>query len=334
MFVMGPRLPVADNASVPVHTASVMAASLTDEAGADALVQIKVQVLGQDSMPMFTEGLQNLVAKGAGSPGHTAGVVAASFTDEVGADTSVQTSIQVPDQDTMPIFVTAPRASVAKDAGVFAHTAGLAAASLTVKVDAGASVQPKIEVPGQASMPTFSVAAQAPVVQGANMPAHTAGLTDAFPAADVSADASVRSENVLLLAPMPLPDRPFRESLPGKLATLTQMAPRSTSCPESDNSKDERHFLQVPFSKGGASGLISVNKAAGENQEQLLLSPSSTPIFDYLSDSLAQVANPRWRLTDQGFEQGQRHGQSPRDELADEERHETKQDKRKRGEEA
>ena len=148
--------------------------------------------------------------------------------------------------------------------------------------------------------------------------------------AEVGVDVSARQNDSLLLATIPLPDRSSHNPLPAKRTAPAQATPGSRLSPEVASGTSERHYLQVPFGRGNASGLITVSKANSEGPEQLLLSPSNTSVFNYLSDNLAHVANPRWRLADQqGHEQGHGHGRG--NEQADEDASQTNRNKRERG---
>ncbi|CAI3807425.1 hypothetical protein GLGCALEP_04479 [Pseudomonas sp. MM221] len=86
----------------------------------------------------------------------------------------------------------------------------------------------------------------------------------------------------------------------------------------------------MPFSKGNAVGLITVSKAGGEYPEQLLLKPDSTSVSSYLSDNLAQVQDPRWRLADQQAYEDPHERERP-DEEVEEESRQTLQGRIERG---
>jgi len=77
-------------------------------------------------------------------------------------------------------------------------------------------------------------------------------------------------------------------------------------------------YLQVPFNKGEASGVITVSKAAADQPQMLLLSPSNAQTSSVLSDSLAQLQDPRWQLSDQ---HGQERGQGQQREAQDDDAH-------------
>lgn len=115
-----------------------------------------------------------------------------------------------------------------------------------------------------------------------------------------------------------------------RLAVAAKPTSEPKSAPEASTAGEGRTYLQVPFSKGNAVSLITVSKAGGERPEQLLLNPDSNSVSSYLSDHLAQVPDPRWRLADQqGHED--RHEQGRPDEEVEEESRQTLRDRGEQG---
>lgn len=255
-------------------------------------------------------------------------------------------SAQVPGQISASLLASTADAKPARapvaEVAVPTRIAGLAAASMsTTGAMPATKIQMPVQVPGQVpvSAPATglpvqpAVVPQAPIADRASVPAHMADLTAASVAAEADADVSTRPDSAFpqAAAPLSLLDRSSREPLPTKPPTPAQAAPGSMLSPEAGSGKGERHYLQVPFSKGDASGLITVSKTAGEGPQQLLLSPSSASVSNYLSDNLAQISSPRWRLADQqgheqGREQGHDHGQG--NEQADEDARQANRSKR------
>lgn len=68
--------------------------------------------------------------------------------------------------------------------------------------------------------------------------------------------------------------------------------------PEALTDKGPQHYLQVPFAKGDASSMITITKTTADQPQPLLLRPDNADISGYLSDRLAQVEEPRWRMAD------------------------------------
>lgn len=137
------------------------------------------------------------------------------------------------------------------------------------------------------------------------------------------ADRLVRQESPQALPAQPLPL--FEKSLYLNHVTRSAMpakaTPESPPVPDVSITRGGRHYLQVPFSKGDAVGLITVSKAGAERPEQLLLNPGSASVFSCLSDSLAQVPDPRWRLADQQAHEDPHERERPDEEVEEESRH-------------
>lgn len=116
-----------------------------------------------------------------------------------------------------------------------------------------------------------------------------------------------------------LADRAGRGTTINSSAIPTHNGPGPQLKAESAFAGGTQSYLKVPFSRGDKSGTITISKAGVEHAQPLLLNPSSTEIAALLSDSLAQVQEPRWRLADQQGHKGQDpHGGSTQEEDADE----------------
>ncbi|AZC51696.1 hypothetical protein C4K35_4117 [Pseudomonas chlororaphis subsp. piscium] len=149
--------------------------------------------------------------------------------------------------------------------------------------------------------------------------------------AEADADVSVKQEPLQPLAaqPLPLMDKLLGVQLAMKQTAPAKAAPEPVQKPEFGMGKGASNYLQVPFNKGDAAGLITISKVGAEYPDQLLLNPNSASIFGHLSDSLAQTPDPRWRLADQqGHEHGNGHDQERPDEEAEEGNRQAFQDKR------
>lgn len=131
------------------------------------------------------------------------------------------------------------------------------------------------------------------------------------------ADRLVKQEapQALPAQPLPLLEKSSYLNHVTRLAVAAKATPEAKSAPEVGIARGAEHYLQVPFSKGDAVGLITVSKAGAERPEQLLLNSGSALVLSYLSDNLAQAPDPRWRLTDQqGHESRHGHEQERPDE--------------------
>ncbi|EXF96346.1 hypothetical protein HK44_022805 [Pseudomonas fluorescens HK44] len=122
-----------------------------------------------------------------------------------------------------------------------------------------------------------------------------------------------------------LPVAAIMRNIPAVVLPVAAPPQASPSLPPPEVALEEvavssRDFLQIPFSKGAASGQVTVTRIPGESAQNLLLSPSSAQVFDHLKEPFEQVRDPYWRLTDHGDEPHQqpdgRH-QSPDDEQAE-----------------
>lgn len=198
-----------------------------------------------------------------------------------------------------------------------------------------ASVATALATPGQAAIDASvqqkapSSSTRLPVVMRTQEPDRTA-VASALSACDRAvADRPVKQETPQALPAQPLPL--LEKSLHVHRVTHSAVAAKPTSepkpAPEASTAQEGRRYLQVPFSKGNAVGLITVSKAGGERPEQLLLNPDSSLVSSYLSDNLAQVPDPRWRLADQqGHEHRDRHQQARAEEAFEEESRQTLRD--------
>jgi len=137
--------------------------------------------------------------------------------------------------------------------------------------------------------------------------------------ADADADASLNQHPLQLLVIQPLPVAHKLLGVPFLEVSLKHSwtTPEPGLKPEPNVGSAASSYLQVPFAKGAAIGVITVNKAGTDQADQLLLSPSNTSIFGHLSESLALSPDPRWRLTDHQEREGSGgHDQEPADEDA------------------
>ncbi|PNA80040.1 hypothetical protein C1Y33_12475 [Pseudomonas sp. FW305-76] len=232
------------------------------------------------------------------------------------------------------------------------HKALLSAtqAKVPVQIPTSAPVQPFAAVLGQAPVvraPAASdqTAADASVQQkvassATQLPVAAQALVQAPVASALTApdqavaDRLVKQETpqALPAQPLPLLDKASHSHHVEKSAAPAKATREPKPAPEASIAKEGKNYLQVPFSKGDAVGLITISKAGAERPEQLLLNPSSALVFSHLSDNLAQAPDPRWRLTDQqGNEPRQGHGQGRADEEAEEERRQVLRDKSEHG---
>ncbi|RII78273.1 SpaN/EivJ family type III secretion system needle length determinant [Pseudomonas monteilii] len=203
-----------------------------------------------------------------------------------------------------------------------------------------ASVATALATPGQAAVDASvqqkapSSSTRLPVAMRTQEP-DQAAVASALWACDRAVDdRPVKQETPQALPAQPLPL--LEKSLHLHRVTHSAVAANPTSepkpVPEASTALEGRHYLQVPFSKGSAVGLITVSKAGGERPEQLLLNPDSSLVSSYLSDNLAQVPDPRWRLADQqGHEQRDRHQQERAEEEFEEERRQSLRDTSEQG---
>lgn len=189
-----------------------------------------------------------------------------------------------------------------------------------------------IDVSAQQHVPSSST--RLPVAMRTQEPDRTTVASALWACDRAVADRPVKQET-----PQALPAQPpplLEKSLHLHRVTHSAVAANPTSepkpAPEASTAQEGRRYLQVPFSKGNAVGLITVSKAGGERPEQLLLNPDSALVSSYLSDNLAQVPDSRWRLADQqGHEHRDRHQQERAEEEFEEESRQTRRDTREQG---
>ena len=196
-----------------------------------------------------------------------------------------------------------------------------------------ASDQAVADTPAEQKPPLSST--RLPLAMPAHVPDQTAVASAPLASGQPVGDRLIKQETPQALPAQPLPvlakssylNQPTRVAVPAKATA------GPNSAPEASIAREAKNYLQVPFSKGDAVGLITVSKAGAERPEQLLLNPSSALVFSYLSDNLAQAPDARWRLTDQ---QGHefRQGQEPErpDEEVEEPSRQALRDRRERGE--
>ena len=79
-----------------------------------------------------------------------------------------------------------------------------------------------------------------------------------------------------------------------------------------------RGLLQIPFSRGAASGQITISRLPEEPTRNLTLSPSNALVFEQLKAPFELAREPAWRLTDSGGEQPRQGSQQAPDEEQDE----------------
>ena len=167
---------------------------------------------------------------------------------------------------------------------------------------------------------------------------HKAPFLSAHFASDRAvADMQVKQETpqALPAQPLPLLEKSSYLNPVTRIALPAKATPEPKSAPEVSIARGAKHYLQVPFSKGDAVGLITVSKAGAERPEQLLLNPSTALVFSHLSENLAQAPDSRWRLTDQqGHESRHGHEQDRPDEEGEEQSRQALRDTSGRGEQA
>lgn len=167
------------------------------------------------------------------------------------------------------------------------------------------------------------------------VPDRIAVASPPWAADQAAADRPVKQETpqALPTQPLPLQEKPWCLPPVTRPAVPPRATPKPNSAPDLSTAKGAGNYLQVPFSKGDAVGLITVSKDGAERPEHLLLNPSSPLVFSHLSDSLAQAPDPRWRLTDQqGHESRHGHEQERPDEEAEEQSRQALRRRSQRGE--
>lgn len=174
-----------------------------------------------------------------------------------------------------------------------------------------------------------------PLAMQTQMPDQTAVASVLWASDQAVVNRLVKQETpqALPAQPLPLLEKSLYSSRVTRLAVPAKATAEPNSMPEASIARETKHYLQVPFSKGDAVGLITVSKAGAQGSDQLLLNPGSALVFSCLSDNLAQAPDPRWRLTDQqGHESRHGHEQQRADEEVEEQSRHSLQDRSERGE--
>jgi len=196
-----------------------------------------------------------------------------------------------------------------------------------------ASDQAVADAPAEQKAPLSST--RLPLAMPTHVPDQTALASAPWASDQPVADRLIKQETPQALPAQPLPvlEKSSYLNPLTRVAVPAKGTAGPNSAPEASIAREARNYLQVPFSKGDAVGLITVSKAGAERPEQLLLNPSSALVFSYLSDNLAQAPDPRWRLTDQqGHEFRQGHEPELPDEEVEEPSRQALRDRRGRGE--
>ncbi|OOG85025.1 type III secretion effector protein [Pseudomonas sp. A25(2017)] len=79
-----------------------------------------------------------------------------------------------------------------------------------------------------------------------------------------------------------------------------------------------RGLLQIPFSRGAASGQITISRLPEEPTRNLTLSPSNALVLEQLKAPFELAREPAWRLADSGGEQPRQGSHQAPDEEQDE----------------
>ncbi|WP_447800521.1 SpaN/EivJ family type III secretion system needle length determinant [Pseudomonas kilonensis] len=79
-----------------------------------------------------------------------------------------------------------------------------------------------------------------------------------------------------------------------------------------------RGLLQIPFSRGAASGQITISRLPEEPTRNLMLSPSNALVLEQLKAPFELAREPAWRLADSGGEQPRQGSHQAPDEEQDE----------------
>ncbi|AHD17281.1 hypothetical protein C163_17190 [Pseudomonas sp. FGI182] len=239
---------------------------------------------------------------------------------KVSVDQTIHVSMKQPSVPSSPARVDARPALKATRLPIAAQV--LVQASVATAL--ATPVQAAIDASAQQKVPSSST--RLPVVMRTQELDRTTVVSALWACDRAVADRPVKQETPQALPAQPLPL--LEKSLHLHRVTHSAVAANPTSepkpAPEASTAQEGRGYLQVPFSKGNAVGLITVSKAGGERPEQLLLNPDSSLVSSYLSDNLAQVPDPRWRLADQQrHEHRDRHQQERAEEEFEEESRQT-----------
>ncbi|MCK3838853.1 MULTISPECIES: SpaN/EivJ family type III secretion system needle length determinant [Pseudomonas] len=145
--------------------------------------------------------------------------------------------------------------------------------------------------PPAQQVPPFAPTVMSPVAD----PASGANVTQL----DIPEAAAIDTLQPLPAQPLSVADKTPRVVVASPPGGQPQVVADPQVKPEPRLDVRSQQYLQVPFSKGEAAGLITVTKASAENSQQLLLSPNNSGVVNHLSESLAQLNAPLWRLADQ-----------------------------------
>ena len=256
------------------------------------------------------------------------GAGAESSLAKVSVDQPMHLPMKQPSVPSLPALVNA-RLAPAERLPITAQVLGQASGASALATPDQAAVDASAEQKAPLS------STRLPLARPTHVPDQTAVASAPRASDQPVADRLIKQETPQALPAQPLPV--LEKSSYLNQVTRVAMPAKATagpnSAPEASIAREAKHYLQVPFSKGDAVGLITVSKAGAERPEQLLLNPSSALVFSYLSDNLAQAPDPRWRLTDQqGHEFRQGHEPERPDEEVEEPSRQTLRDRRGRGE--
>jgi len=256
-----------------------------------------------------------------------AGAGAESSLAKVSVDQPMHLPMKQPSVPSFPALVNA-RLALAERLPITAQVLGQASvASALATAD-----QAAVDASAEQKAPLSS--ARLPLAMPTQVPDQAAAI--ALWASDQAvADRQVKQQTsqAFPAQPLPLLEKSSYLNQVTRVAVPAKATAGLNSAPEVSIAREARNYLQVPFSKGDAVGLITVSKAGAERPEQLLLNPSSALVFSCLSDNLAQAPDPRWRLTDQeGGDLRHGHDQERPDEEVEELSRQALRDRSGRGE--
>lgn len=97
----------------------------------------------------------------------------------------------------------------------------------------------------------------------------------------------------------PLPPGLERTARAQTAAPPAAFNPPPTGKAEVPAEKAAQPYLQVPFSKGDSTGVVTINKAPADMPAQLLLSPSNAQVSGHLRDGLELAPQTVWQLNEQ-----------------------------------
>jgi hypothetical protein len=158
------------------------------------------------------------------------------------------------------------------------------------------------------SLRQMSASGKTPLVDAPFAPERRAGHSEQADSSKADVEVPIKLESAQPLQQLlSLPDKLQYETLTAKQSAFVP-TPRPMLKPRMGDGNKAHNYLQVPFNRGDASGLITIDKGGSERPEHLFLSSNSASVFSYLSDNLGQITNPRWHLADQQRHE-QHHGQ-------------------------